>query len=173
MRGGGRGAAATKGATRHKLLALATRTRQTQRERESGGERERERGGRSSQAAGVKCLVPPPFAPPPKRVTNRAKADAPCQFATLQGASGGITRNRTRNRTTTTTTTTTLGDRSAQICMQTHARNTPPPTPTPPTTALDATTAAKQPELAREGIDSAYILYSLLFLLKAQYDNLL
>lgn len=149
----------TKGATRHKLLALATRTRQTQRKdvqqqlaRGQAGVGEGERAG---ALAGVKCLAPPRSHEPSKH----GKTDAPCQ-PPLQVEAGRTTgHNQDKDDDEDDD-----GDgtwRSQCSDMQTHARTTPAPflPLSIPSFCTHTQAVQARPELAEESIDALRTLY--------------
>lgn len=111
----------TKGATLHKLLALATRTRQTQRkdvqqQLARGGQQEEGTGRGGGALAGVKCLAPPPSHEPSKH----GKTDAPCQPPLQVEAGMRTSHNQDEDDDDGTW-------RSQCSDMQTHARTTPAP----------------------------------------------
>lgn len=111
----------TKGATLHKLLALATRTRQTQRkdvqqQLARGGQREEGTGRGGGALAGVKCLAPPRSHEPSKH----GKTDAPCQPPLQVEAGRRTSHNQDEDDDDDDGTW-----RSQCSDMQTHARTTP------------------------------------------------
>lgn len=119
----------TKGATLHKVLALATRTRQTQRkdvQQQLAREQARERGTGEGAGvlAGVKCLAPPRSHEPSKH----GKTDAPCQ-PPLQVEAG---RRTSHNQDEDDADDDDCTWRSQCSDMQTHARTMPAPLCHPP-----------------------------------------
>lgn len=152
----------TKGATLHKLLALATRTRQTQRkdvqqQLARGGQQEEGTGRGGGALAGVKCLAPPSSHEPSKH----GKTDAPCQPPLQVEAGRRTSHNQDEDDDDDGTW------RSQCSDMQTHARTTPAPpispSPTlplflPPSTPTQQAVQAR-PEQTEEIIDSLHILY--------------
>lgn len=130
----------TKGATLHKLLALATRTRQTQRkdvQQQLAREQARERGTEGEGAgalAGVKCLAPPRSHEPSKH----GKTDAPCQ-PPLQVEAG---RRTSHNQDEDDADDDDGTWRSQCSDMQTHARTTPAPSASLPRPSHTHTTSS-------------------------------